>query len=110
MSTEESRFVRSSGNVFADLGMPEPELELAKADLALAITQRIRRKGLTQTRAAAILGDSQPNVSMLTRGKVEIFSYDRLLHHLNALGMDVELTIKEAPADRPAGHLSVRMA
>jgi predicted XRE-type DNA-binding protein len=110
MSNEEPRFVHSSGNVFADLGMPEPEIELAKADLALAITRRIKRKGLTQSRAAAILGDSQPNVSMLTRGKLEIFSYDRLLHHLNALGLDVELTIKEAPQERAAGNLTVRLA
>lgn len=93
----------SSGNVFADLGLPDAETELAKAKIAFRIHQLIEERGLTQTRAAEILGVDQPKVSALTRGNITGFSMDRLFRFLNALGQEVEIVIRPvSPRDRQA--------
>jgi predicted XRE-type DNA-binding protein len=89
-------FVVSSGNVFADLGVEHAEEELAKAQLAFAIRQRIRAMGLNQTDAAALLGTDQSRVSRLMRGKISGFTYDRLVRFLNALELDVQIIIEPA--------------
>ncbi len=89
---------RSSGNVFADLGLKNPEELLAKAELVQRIADIIAERKLTQVRAAKLLGIDQPKVSALLRGKLEGFSTDRLFRFLNALGRDVEIVI------RPARH------
>ncbi len=86
----------SSGNVYADLGFPNPEEELAKADLAIRISQLITKRKLTQKKAAALLGIDQPKVSHLLRGKLDGFSTERLLRFVNALGQDVEIVIRPA--------------
>jgi len=78
--------IKSGGNVFADLGLPNAEERLAKAELARQIDQIIKRKRLTQERAARILGISQPKVSALLRGRLAGFSMDRLLKLLITLG------------------------
>lgn len=85
----EMGMVKSCGNVFADLGLPNAEEELAKADLAFAIRQRIQAKALNQTDAAVLLGTDQAKVSLLMNGKVGGFTFDRLVRILNALEMDV---------------------
>src|SRR6516165_2219032 len=89
---------RSSGNVFADLGLKNPEELLAKAELVQRIADIIAERKLSQARAAAVLGIDQPKVSALLRGKLEGFSIDRLFRFLNALGKDVEISV------RPARH------
>lgn len=91
---DEPRIERSSGNVFADLGFPNAEERLAKADLALRIGALIRSRRLTQAQAALLFGTSQPKVSDLLRGKLEGFSTDRLFRFLNALDCDIEIVIK----------------
>jgi predicted XRE-type DNA-binding protein len=88
----------SSGNVFADIGLRNPEELLAKAELVQRIADIIAERKLTQTRAAKVLGIDQPKVSALLRGKLDGFSTDRLFRFLNALGRDVEIVI------RPAKH------
>ena len=88
----------SSGNVFADLGLNNPEELLAKAELVQRIADIIAERKLTQVRAAKLLGIDQPKVSALLRGKLDGFSTDRLFRFLNALGRDVEIVI------RPAKH------
>src|SRR5947209_20336299 len=75
----------SSGNVFADLGVPNPEECLAKAKLVQRIADAIAERKLTQVQAAGILGIDRPKISALVRGKLEGFSIDRLLRFLNAL-------------------------
>jgi len=90
-------FVKSSGNVFADLGLPNAEERLAKAELARQIEHIIKRKRLTQEQAAKILGISQPKVSALLHGKLAGFSMDRLLKFLMALDQDIEIRIKSKP-------------
>ncbi|MBX9582524.1 MAG: helix-turn-helix domain-containing protein [Gemmataceae bacterium] len=93
----------SSGNVFADLGIPDAGVALAKANLAHRICEVIREKKLSQTKAAAILGVTQPKVSDLVRGKLDGFTVDRLLKFLNRLGQDVEISVRPAKgAKRPA--------
>ena len=96
----------SSGNVFADLELEDPEERLAKAELARRICDIIAERKLSQTRAAALLGIDQPKVSALVRGKLDGFSIDRLFRFLNALGRDVEIVIR--PAKR-AGDAATRV-
>jgi predicted XRE-type DNA-binding protein len=82
----------SSGNVFADLGLAEPEEELTKAQLASHLRQILKRRRLTQTAAAALMGIDQPKVSALLNGRLANFSSERLMRLLTALGQDVEIT------------------
>ncbi len=96
-----------SGNVFADIGLPDPEERLAKADLAIRISEAIRARRLTQTRAAHILKIDQPKISRLLRGQLSGFSTERLMHFLTLLGRDVEISVKAAPRSRRQGHLRV---
>src|ERR1700758_2372295 len=96
-----------SGNLFADIGLPNPEERLAKADLAIRIAETIRARRLTQTRAARILKIDQPKISRLLRGQLSGFSTERLMHFLTLLGRDVEITVKPAPRSRRQGHLRV---
>lgn len=91
-------YVKSSGNVFADLGLPDAEERLAKAELARKIELIIKRKRLTQERAAKILDVSQPKISALLNGKLAGFSMDRLLKFLMALDQDIEIRIKSKPS------------
>src|ERR671918_777707 len=88
----------SSGNVFADLGLSDPEERLAKADLAIAISREIESRGLTQAEAADLLGVAQPDVSNLMRGRLSGYSIERLTRLLNALGQDVEIHVRPSQA------------
>ena len=95
----------SSGNVFADLGLPHPERELLKAKLTLQIYRLIKQRGLTQTEAGKILGIKQPHVSALMRNRAGAFSVERLMDFLTALGQDVEIMVR--PTRREHGEVSV---
>ena len=97
---------RGSGNVFADLGLPNPDTHLIKADLVAKIDVIIRRRGLTQAQAAHQLGLSQPDVSRLLRGRFRQYSVERLLRLLIALGRDVDIVIKN-PRRKGSGRLRV---
>ncbi len=88
------RVEQGSGNVFADLSLPNPELALAKAKLVQRIRNLIAERKLTQVKAAKLLGLDQPKVSALVRGRVEGYSIDRLFRFLNALGQRVEITVR----------------
>lgn len=84
-----------SGNVFADLGLPDAEERLAKADLASKIASVLEARGLSQMEAARITGVPQPKISLLTRGRLGEFSTDRLCRILNSLGVSVALVLAE---------------
>jgi predicted XRE-type DNA-binding protein len=90
----------SSGNVFADLGLPDADELLAKAELARTIRGLIERRSLTQTDAARLLGTTQPKVSDLFRGRLDGFSMERLYRFLNALGQDVHIVVRPKPRSR----------
>lgn len=96
LKDEASVIESSSGNIFADLGIPNAEEMLAKAKLAHRICEALAKRRLTQIQAAAVLGIDQPKVSALVRGKLDGFSTDRLFRFLNALGCDVEIIIRAA--------------
>jgi predicted XRE-type DNA-binding protein len=85
---------KSSGNIFADLRLPNPQEALAKAKLTMRICDEIRARGLTQAKAAELLGLDQPKVSALMRGNLNGFSTERLFRLLNELGQEVEITIR----------------
>ena len=99
------RVEEGSGNVFADLGFPNPERELLKARLTLQIYRLIKDRGLTQAQAGAILGIKQPHVSGLMRGRSGNFSVERLMDFLTALGQDVEITVR--PTRKEHGGVSL---
>jgi predicted XRE-type DNA-binding protein len=105
---ESDRTVRGSGNVFADLGFPEPEIELAKAELARQIVAIIRGRKLTQTQAAQVLGIDQPKVSHLVRGRLDLFSTERLLQFLVSLDADVTITVTPKGPSRSAARITVK--
>ncbi len=92
LDTEET-ITESSGNVFADLGFANPEEELAKAKLVVALSQVIAQTGLTQTKVAEILGVDQPTISKLLRGRTSGFTADRLIRLLTLLGQDVDISV-----------------
>jgi len=101
--TKDTRIAIGSGNVFADLGLPDAPAELVKAQLTRRLSKRIKALGLTQTAAAKQLGVSQPDVSRLMKSRPTGFSTDRLLAMLTALDPDVDVVVR--PAD-PAPHIA----
>ena len=78
--------LEGSGNVFADLGLPDADDLLLKAQLAVAIAQLIKERGWSQRKAATVLGLKQPEVSALMNGKLRGFSLARLIRSLKGLG------------------------
>ena len=82
-----------SGNIFADLGLPNPDLALAKAELVQRIRELITERRLPQAKAAELLGIDQPRLSALVRGRVDGYNIDRLFRFLNALGQRVEISV-----------------
>lgn len=104
---EEIKITKSSGNVFADIGLPEPEEARAKVEIASLICDIIVERKLTQTQATALLGVDQPKVSALMRGRLDGFSSDRLFKFLNALDRDVEIVIKPKRQDAENGSVRV---
>jgi predicted XRE-type DNA-binding protein len=105
--SKEKNITRSSGNVFADLGLPESDQLLAKADLALEIIEIIEDRDLTQAEAAEIMGVDQPKVSALVRGRLDGFSMERLYRFLNSLERDVEIIVRPTPKTRKSPSLTV---
>ena len=106
MDEKETKIERSSGNIFRDLGHPEADAHLLKAELVSRIEEIIRQRGLKQVEAAKLLGLSQPDVSRLLRGDFREYSMERLLRLLMVLGRDVEIIIRRTSRKR-AGRLSV---
>ncbi|NUT13108.1 MAG: XRE family transcriptional regulator [Cupriavidus sp.] len=98
----------SSGNVFADLGVPDADKLRIKSGLAIEIKRAIRSLGLTQEEAAHRMGIPQPKVSGLLRGDFANLSERKLMDCLNRLGYDIE--IKVSPAMEPIGHLTLKVA
>jgi predicted XRE-type DNA-binding protein len=107
---EENEVYHGSDNVFADLGLPDSEEMLVKAQLSIKINEIITKRHLTQAKAAELLGIDQPKVSALIRGKLSGFSMERLFHFLNALGRDVQIVVKAKPRSRQQAHLVVASA
>lgn len=107
---EEIKYEISSGNVFADLGLPDADELLFKAQMIAGIQRLIEDAGWTQREAAKRAGISQPDLSNLLRGRLTGFSTDRLLKTLNRLGSDIEIRISTKARAPEAGQTSVVFA
>ena len=99
---------RGGDNVFADLGFPNTDVHLLKAELVTRIDRIIRQRGLKQVEAAKLLGLSQPDVSHLLQSNFQEYTMERLLRLLTPLERDVRIVISESPSERP-GRLSVEV-
>ena len=97
-----------SGNVFADLGLPDADKLKIKSGLVIEITRALRKLNLTQEEAARRMGIPQPKVSGLLRGNFSNLSERKLMDCLNLLGYDIEIQVK--PAAEPIGHLTLAVA
>jgi predicted XRE-type DNA-binding protein len=98
------------GSVYADLGYADAEEMVVKAQLVTKIAEIIKKKGLTQTRAAERLGLTQPMLSNILRGRFRGISERRLMDCLTNLGRDVQIVVKPARNSRLKGQLSVVFA
>lgn len=101
--SKKPQYDESSGNVFADLGIENPEDALAKSELARQIAKIIKKKRLTQKQAAEILSIDQPKISALIRGRLRSFSLERLIRFLNELGQDVSIIISPTKSETARG-------
>ena len=96
------KHTKSSGNVFKDLGVKNPDLHSIKAQLGLMLIDSIGKKELTQTKAAALLGIGQPELSRLKGGNLSHYSVERLLRFLNRLNQRVEISIRPSTKNKAA--------
>ena len=99
---------RSSGNVFADLGLPDAEKLKIKTGLVVEIRKAMRARGLNQQEAAKRMGIPQPKVSGMMRGDFTNLSERKLMDCLNRLGFDIQIIVK--PSAAPVGHLTLAVA
>ena len=99
---DEIEVTPSCGNIFADLGLPHPELALAKATLSIKIEDLIQERGLTQAQAAKLMGLTQPNVSDILRGRLDGYTLDRLVRCLEALDQEIEIVVRPRKAREEA--------
>ena len=109
MNTADPVVERGSGNVFADLGFPDADTRLLKAELVGRIDAILRRRGVTRTEAARLLGLSRPDGSRLLRGDFREHALERLLRLLTTLGSDIDIVIR-SPRPDTAGRLRVTAA
>ena len=90
----DKRVIEGSGNVFADIGVTNPEEQLLKAGLVMKLADVMRARGLNQTAAAKLTGISQPDLSKILRGRIRDVSADRLFRALTRLDTEVEITVR----------------
>jgi len=101
MKQKNKSVTMSSGNVFEDLGITNPEMHLLKADLGIAILKILKEKKLTQEKASQILGVEQPEISKLKNGNYSRFRVERLFLFLNLLGRNVDIYVKKTRSHHP---------
>jgi predicted XRE-type DNA-binding protein len=100
-------FEQGSGNVFADIGLPNASEHLIKAELVFKIDRLLKSKKLKQVEAAKLFGAKQPDVSRMLRGDFRQFSVERLMRFLVALGQDVEIVVKPHRGEQGEAQLRV---
>lgn len=96
---QDQKITPSSGNVFRDLGFDEEEaahLEV-RSTLMFTIRKLIQDRALTQAKAAALFGVTQPRISDLVRGRIDLFSIDGLVDMLARAGIKVDVTVSPMP-------------
>lgn len=108
--TNRPKITAGSGNVFADLRLPNPEEEQTKVRLAVAINQIVAGRSLSQSAAARCLKINQPKISALANYRLDGFSVERLMHFLTALDRDIEIVIRPKPRSRKGARILVTAA
>jgi predicted XRE-type DNA-binding protein len=101
---------KGSGNVFKDLGLPDAEELLIRAEMISEINRIVKDRDMKQIEVAQLVGMTQSEISLLLRGTVRRFSTERLMQVLNRLGRDIEIVIKPAPKRRLTGRVTVKAA
>ncbi len=99
-----------SGNVFADLGLPNAEQRLLKANIVTELHRLIRERGLTQVKAAKLVGVSQPDLSHLLRGDFDDYSAERLMKMLTVFEQDIETIMKPHRKAGQPGRITFKPA
>lgn len=99
-----------SGNIFADLGLPDAETHFLKAQIVSEIYRLTHERKLTQTQAGVRMGISQPEVSRLFKGNFREYSIDRLMGFLTAFDRDVEIVVRPHKKARKGGRITFRPA
>jgi len=97
-----------SGNVFSDIGLPNPEEALAKAEIARQVNRILTERGLSQVQAGELLKIAQPRVSDLVRGRLGKFSLEKLLQFARLAGIDIEIQMR--PSRKPGLKVKTRAA
>lgn len=108
--TETTMVDAGSGDVLVDLGFPDADERRLRVQLAMRLNELIADRGLTQARAAKLLGIPQPHISELKHYKLSRFSSERLLHFLTLLDRDVEIIIRPKAEGHVSGVVSVSVA
>jgi len=109
-AAHKGKIVRSSGNIFADLGTADAGERQTKVRLAVAINEVLHRRGLSQGKAAELLGVNQPKVSALSKYRLDGFSVERLMRFLTSLNQDIEIVVRNRPRARRPGRVYVTAA
>lgn len=106
-TTDGIEYEESSGNVFADLGLPNPEELMAKALLSIAIERAMKAGDLSDASAADLMECTEAELSRVIRGDLSDFPMDRLFRFLNALGMDVRIEVAPKAAEAAEARVLV---
>ena len=108
MTTKKIEVHESDPNIFADLGLPDAETHFLKAQIVAELYRLVQETKLTQAKAGAIMGISQPEVSRLFKGHFREYSVERLMGFLTAFDRDVEIVVKPRAKDGSRGHITFK--
>ena len=100
----------SSGNIFADLGLPDAEETQLKSQIVIVLHRLIKARQLTQSTAAKLIGIGQPDLSHILRGQFRGWSVERLMRMLTVFEQDIEITVRPHEKAGEAGRISLNVA
>ena len=110
MTKRKIKVYEGSGNVFADLGLPNPEERLLKANIVSELHRLIKERGLTQVKAVELIGIHQPDLSLLLRGDFDDYSVERLMKMLTVFERDIEIVMKPNRQAGKPGRITFKSA
>lgn len=105
MTDNDERIIEGSGNVFADLGLPDADELLVRAELTHLVHAELRDRQIAPFEAARLLGIEESEASQLAAGRFVNVSTEGLMRLLTGLGHDVDIVVRA----RPAGHSRARL-
>lgn len=110
MAKAKIEVTEGSGNVFADLGLPDAEELLVKSQIVVELHSAIKARKLTQTAAAKLIGIAQPDLSNVLRGRFRGYSTERLMRMLTAFGRDIDIVVRTPKRGKAPGRIRVLAA